>query len=526
MSGPTRAFSAQDGLQRRFALWSLAIFGSLTGSGAVLLDRSDLWAADDPPGDTTTRVAEQSAQAAIDKAQNSDEILTREELFRLLAEQNFDEAKEKVDAAVAADPSAANHYLAFLLASKLSQTQPEVAIDRLNAIVQKIGPRLGESSPTQEFSTFAVASRLLASMLDRSGKTEKALTTVLAAEESLGSGGHRSQSLGATLLAERCRLLVKLDRAEQAKEHLEERIEEMLARGDTEARAALPELRTYVGLFRDEYPDDVAELCDRVDNSLLKTLEQNDARLADYVAYQSLQLMHVDDLSSTNSQEADALLSKLEERAAQFAQRVSEGEKVGFEGARQTLKAARSRLAATIFRERLLGQPAPKFDVGALVHIDQAQLSALKGKVVLIDFWAVWCGPCIATFPHLQHLHKKYAERGLVVIGVTRAYGYTWDQESKRAVPKKGTTLDEELAMLERFRQRHALEHGFVVTPEGSDFWKEFGVTGIPQAALLDQNGVIRLIRIGSSPKNYEALESKIEELLKSPADSMAETAG
>ena len=68
-----------------------------------------------------------------------------------------------------------------------------------------------------------------------------------------------------------------------------------------------------------------------------------------------------------------------------------------------------------------LGEPAPNFQLldmqGRLVA-----LSDLRGKVMMVNFWATWCGPCRASIPHLQKLHDTYGKKGLVVLSVTSAF--------------------------------------------------------------------------------------------------------
>lgn len=175
----------------------------------------------------------------------------------------------------------------------------------------------------------------------------------------------------------------------------------------------------------------------------------------------------------------------------------------------------RDRLKTALAREALIGTEAPEIKADHFIATAPVTMADLRGKVVLLDFWAVWCGPCIATFPHLIEWHEKYADKGLVILGQTSFYNYTWDESTGKASHAEGAAPPaDELAMLEKFRESHQLRHGFLVSRKASGYTKPFAVSMIPQAVLIDKQGKIQLIRVGSSKANAKAVEKKIEELL------------
>lgn len=165
----------------------------------------------------------------------------------------------------------------------------------------------------------------------------------------------------------------------------------------------------------------------------------------------------------------------------------------------------------------LVGKDAAPLKVDAWVNGTPMTDADLKGKVVLLDFWAIWCGPCIATFPHLREWNEKYGEKGLVIVGLTNYYGFEWDQDAGRAVKAAGeVSHEQEHEMLKKFAAHHELKHRFAVQTDRSAA-EYYEVSGIPHVVVIDQAGKVRMIRVGSGEANAKDIGDLLAKLLGSP---------
>jgi thiol-disulfide isomerase/thioredoxin len=144
--------------------------------------------------------------------------------------------------------------------------------------------------------------------------------------------------------------------------------------------------------------------------------------------------------------------------------------------------------------EELVGRAAPVL-AGTALDEKPISLEALRGRVVLLDFWATWCIPCVKAMPEMQKLAEKYAEKPVTVIGVNQdARGM--DAKVKKFLAEKKVT----------FRQFLDI---------GGKLGRQYKVGAIPCTFLIDGKGVVQAVRVGAVPKLLDELSEQVDKLLK-----------
>ena len=139
----------------------------------------------------------------------------------------------------------------------------------------------------------------------------------------------------------------------------------------------------------------------------------------------------------------------------------------------------------------LVGKAAPTI-AGVDVDGRPVSLADYKGKVVLVDFWATWCPPCVASIPALNRLAQKYHDQGFVILGINVDAMHEDVKDIKTALP-----------VVRRFLIKHGVSWTNLLNGQGAgDFAAAYGVEEIPAGFLLDRGG--KIIGVDQSGEELE----------------------
>jgi len=121
--------------------------------------------------------------------------------------------------------------------------------------------------------------------------------------------------------------------------------------------------------------------------------------------------------------------------------------------------------------------------------LEWTSLESLRGKVVVLDFWATWCGPCVASFPNVRELRAHYAADDVVILGVTSLQGRHYPRGS---APIDCTgDADKERSLMPGYMEAMEITWPVAFTSQ-EVFNPDYDVNGIPHVAIIDANGVLR----------------------------------
>jgi thiol-disulfide isomerase/thioredoxin len=138
------------------------------------------------------------------------------------------------------------------------------------------------------------------------------------------------------------------------------------------------------------------------------------------------------------------------------------------------------------------GDRAPDFQARSVAGDAQVVLHEMRGKVVLVDFWASWCAPCNAAMPQLEKLSKEFPADQFVVLGVN---------------------VDKKLDDARRALERRSVTYANASDPTGG-LPKRFGLETMPTSYLIDQDGIVRVVHRGFRSGDMDKLREQVQKLL------------
>jgi thiol-disulfide isomerase/thioredoxin len=203
-----------------------------------------------------------------------------------------------------------------------------------------------------------------------------------------------------------------------------------------------------------------------------------------------------------------ALGASIEVHAQVLAAKGERGDALAF--LRQDLATYRATSIATRIQKNinlltLEGKPAPPLAMAEWLGPRPVPLAQLKGRPVLLFFWAHWCGDCKAEVPVLAQLLAVFKSKGLVIIGPSQHYGY--------AAAGEDASRESETRYIDEVRNHYYAALDGMSVPLSEANFKNYGASTTPTLVLIDRQGIVRFYHPGAMP--YSQLSAKVSEIVR-----------
>jgi thiol-disulfide isomerase/thioredoxin len=142
-----------------------------------------------------------------------------------------------------------------------------------------------------------------------------------------------------------------------------------------------------------------------------------------------------------------------------------------------------------LLKSRFLDKPAPDFKFKRVDNDKDLGLSDLKGQVIVIDFWATWCGPCKKAIPRLNQMSQTFKNKGVTFVGLS----------------------DEDRQVLQKFKGKNAFDYMMAYDGDDAPTSKTYYVSALPTLFVIDHKGVVRDVHIGAG--DLDALQTLVQTL-------------
>jgi thiol-disulfide isomerase/thioredoxin len=166
------------------------------------------------------------------------------------------------------------------------------------------------------------------------------------------------------------------------------------------------------------------------------------------------------------------------------------------------------RLKAAKAQVEMLGGMPPAIPVERVIG-QFKDLDSLKGKVVIVSFFAHWCGSCMQSYPDVVKLYSDLHGKGLEIVGVTAYYGFYKNE----GYEKRDMAKDIEFGHLGEFAKEHGITWPIVYTEKSN--YTPYGVVSIPHFVVINKKGQVVKIKVDYSESGFKEFRKTIERLLK-----------